>query len=318
MRTEFDFIQNLKQKYGLDRVGDDCAVLPKNGTSDMVVTVDMLVEGIDFRLDWTTPEFLGHKALAVSLSDIAAMGATADWAMLSIGVPPRLWDGGFLDGFYTGWYEVAAEYGVELIGGDVSRVPDQVVIDSIAGGTVPRGSAVLRTGARAGDEIYVTGPLGGASAGLGLLQKGHRIETVQDKAMLALLLRQLRPTPRLDEAGYLRSNSIATAMIDISDGLSADLKHLLDASKVGALVHARSIPVQSEGPTSKWGCATLENALHGGEDFELLFTVDPKAIPVDKLKRFHWIGTITENEGNLSLIVDTETRILEPKGYRHF
>src|SRR6188508_305989 len=107
MLTEFDFIHNIKLKYGLDRVGDDCAVLPKNEKTDLVVTADLLVEGIDFRLDWTTPEFLGHKALAVSLSDIAAMGAAPKWAMLSIGIPERLWKTDFLDLFYDGLHSLA-------------------------------------------------------------------------------------------------------------------------------------------------------------------------------------------------------------------
>lgn len=318
MRSEFDFIQNIKRGYGLNRVGDDCAVLPKDGRTDMVITADMLVEGIDFRLDWTTPEFLGHKALAVSLSDVAAMGAIPDWAMLSIGVPPGLWGDDFLDRFYAGWHQLAAEYGVELIGGDVSRTLDQLVIDSIVGGSVPKGEAVLRSGARPGDEIYVTGPLGGASAGLYLFQSGSRIETAQDDAIASLLLRQLRPNAQLDAAGYLRSNSIATAMIDISDGLSSDLKHLIDASRVGARLTAESIPVQGQYSNSGTPNPALENALHGGEDFELLFTVDPKKISPAKLANFHRIGDITANIGIIELIVDAETRILEAKGYRHF
>src|SRR5215212_5561852 len=107
MLTEFDFIHNIKLKYGLDRVGDDCAVLSKNEKIDLVVTADLLVEGIDFRLDWTTPEFLGHKALAVSLSDIAAMGASPDWAMLSIGVPRDVWRSDFVDEFYEGFFALA-------------------------------------------------------------------------------------------------------------------------------------------------------------------------------------------------------------------
>lgn len=314
MRSEFEFIQNIRHKYGLNHIGDDCAVLPQNDKTDLVITADMLVEGIDFRLDWTTPEFLGHKALAVSLSDIAAMGASPDWAMLSIGVPPGLWTDDFLDRFYAGWHGLALEFGVELIGGDVSRTPDQLVIDSIVGGSVPNGEAVLRSGANPGDEIYVTGPLGGAAAGLQLLQGGARIEAANDDVISSLLLRQLRPNPQLDAAGFIRTNAIATAMIDTSDGLSSDLKHVLDASGVGARIFAETIPLQNSAPPS----SALENALHGGEDFELLFTADPKKIPADKLTNFHRIGRVTANMGIIELIGDGKTHILEPKGYRHF
>ncbi|MGD9564391.1 MAG: thiamine-phosphate kinase [Pyrinomonadaceae bacterium] len=315
MRSEFDFIQHLKQKYALNRIGDDCAVLPRDGKTDMVVTADMLVEGIDFRLDWTTPEFLGHKALAVSLSDIAAMGAGPDWAMLSIGVPPGLWGDHFLDMFYTGWHELAAEHDVELVGGDISRVPDHLVIDSIVGGAVPKGQAILRSGAHPGNAIYVTGPLGGAARGLQLLQSGESIGKAAAD-VIPLLLRQLRPTPKLADGERLRSDSIATAMIDISDGLSSDLAHLINASGVGARLYADSIPV--EDPISGGSADALENALHGGEDFELLFTADPKKVSTANSSEFFRIGEVTANAGIIELIVDDETQILEPKGYRHF
>lgn len=318
MQSESDFIQHIKNKYGLFRVGDDCAVLPKDDKTDMVVTADLLVEGIDFRLDWTTPEFLGHKALAVSLSDIAAMGARPDWAMLSIGVPPGLWGDHFLDMFYSGWHELAAEHDVELVGGDISRVPDHLVIDSIVGGSVPRGGAILRSGARPGDEIYVSGRLGGAAAGLQSLQRGERLGSLADKQLLKVLLRQLRPNPQVRAAAFLISSAIPTAMIDISDGLSSDLNHLIEASGVGARLWMESIPIDDYAFISATSRTALENALHGGEDFELLFTVDPKKISPDKLANFHRIGLITTNEGIIELIVDGETQILEPKGYRHF
>lgn len=318
MRTEFDFIQNIKNKYGLTRVGDDCAVLPKDGESDMVVTADLLVEGIDFRLDWTTPEFLGHKALAVSLSDIAAMGGKPDWAMLSIGVPPGLWGDHFLDMFYAGWHELAAEHGVELVGGDVSRVPDQLVIDSIVGGSVPHSKAILRSGARPGDQIYVTGPLGGAAAGLHYLQRGERLESLKDMKLQPILLRQLRPNPRSAAAEYLSANEIPTAMIDISDGLSSDLHHLIDASGVGARLWVNSIPIEEYAFVDVTSFDVFERALHGGEDFELLFTVDPKKISPEKLSDFHRIGEVTITEGIIEVIGDGKTEILEAQGYRHF
>src|SRR5215203_2218629 len=119
MRSEFQFIRNIKGKYGLGRIGDDCAVVPKDPRTDLVVTADLLVEDVDFRLDWTSPESIGHKALAVSLSDIAAMGATPKWALLSIGIPECIWHGNFVDKFYDGWFRLSRRHKVELIGGDV-------------------------------------------------------------------------------------------------------------------------------------------------------------------------------------------------------
>ena len=194
MRTEFEFIRNIKEKYGLKRVGDDCAVLPKDSMTDLVVTGDMLVEDIDFRLTWTTAELIGGKALAVSLSDIAAMGATPKWAMLSIAIPKRIWNSSFVDKFYEGWTALAKHHDVELIGGDVSRAPDKIVIDSIVAGEVPIGKAVMRSGASPGDSIFVTGALGGAAAGLILLESGVRYAKASKKHK-ELIARQLRPTP---------------------------------------------------------------------------------------------------------------------------
>src|SRR5688500_5710321 len=160
MRSEFDFIRHIKKKYDLKHVGDDCAVLPKDSKTDLIITADMLVEDIDFRLGWTTGELLGAKALAVSLSDIAAMGGTPKWAMLTIGFPKRLWNTDFVDKFYLGWTTLADHHGVELVGGDVSRTPAKLVIDSIVAGEVPKGEAILRSGANPGDSIFVTGSLG--------------------------------------------------------------------------------------------------------------------------------------------------------------
>ena len=205
MVSEFQFIENLKSKYSLDKIGDDCAVLPKDAKTDLLLTADMLVEDIDFRLEWTTPEFLGHKALAVSLSDIAAMGGEPKWAMLSIGVPENLWNTAFIDRFYEGWFAIANEFGVELVGGDVSRSPDKVVIDSIVGGEVAKGKAILRSTAKPGDLIFVTGTLGGAAGGLKLLERGFLYTKEIREHTSDLLLRQLKPQPQLNIAKLLQT-----------------------------------------------------------------------------------------------------------------
>ena len=318
MITEFEFIQNLKEKYHLRKIGDDCAVLPKDARTDMVVTTDMLVEDVDFRLEWTTPEFLGHKALAVSLSDIAAMGADPKWAMLSIGVPEDLWNEDFLERFYSRWQMMARAFNVELIGGDVSR-SDKVVIDSVVGGEVARGKAILRSGAKPGESIYLTGHIGGASAGLKLLNDGSRYPSAAGPSFDGFLLKQLAPEPLVATGKWLLEKGFATAMIDVSDGLSSDLNHLCQASGVGAKVRADLIPV-SIPADSDLSIAErferLEECLNGGEDFELLFT--SKESQIFPFSKFIRIGETTADAGIEELAIWGQTTILEPKGYRHF
>lgn len=316
MRSEFDFIQNIKAKYELSHIGDDCAVLPKDAETDMVVTTDLLVEDIDFRLDWTTPKFLGQKALAVSLSDVAAMGAKPTWAMLSIGVPEKLWATNFPEEFFDGYHRLSTKYGVEIAGGDVSRTPDKLVIDSIVAGEVAKDQAVLRSGAKPGDSIFVTGPLGGAAAGLILLEQGHRYSPSSTSWQSKLLLKQLQPLPRngvdLREWG-------ASGMIDLSDGLSSDLSHVCRASGVGARIFANQIPIERKIVGLKLSAEQkLDLVLNGGEDFELLFTADEKKLLPEKLDRFFRIGEVTANVDTIELTDGVNTTILVPKGYRHF
>ncbi len=318
MRSEFDFIHHIKEKYGLRHIGDDCAVLPSDAQTDLLVTSDMLAEEVDFRLDWTTPELLGHKALAVSLSDIAAMCGVPNWALLSIGIPEHLWKGDFLDGFYAGWHKLADLYGVELIGGDVSRVAGKLVIDSTVLGKVARGKAILRSGAKPGDGIYVTGSLGGAAVGLRLLESGRRLAS-DDSPESRLIDRQMAPHPRLDLAPRLNADAGITSMIDISDGLSSDLRHICSASGCGAEIDAVKIPIDPD------ICVLdtpfddkIDLALNGGEDFELLFTADPKKFSAPADAEITRIGTVTATVGDIELIRDGERRLLAPGGYLHF
>ncbi len=316
MPTEFEFIRNLKDKYGLNRVGDDCAVLPKNSKADLVITADMLVEDIDFRLKWTTPEHIGHKALAVSLSDIAAMGGTPKWAILSIAVPAEVWDGGFVDRFYEGWFKLAQQHNVELVGGDVSRSSAKIVIDSIVGGETVKGHAVLRSGARPGDFIFVTGSVGGAAGALELLESGVSYAESRGKKR-RLLERQLCPTPQIEAGQHLSSRKLASSMIDISDGLGADLYHICDSSSVGAVINLDAIPV--DGDLDSF--SILEKrafAIGGGEDFELLFTSKREEIFDPKLPLIHRIGVVTANVGIVELVTDDSRSLLPRIGYRHF
>lgn len=319
MRSEFQFIEHIKSKYNLDKVGDDCAVLPMDGDTDLLVTADLLIEEIDFRLEWTTPEFLGHKALAVSLSDIAAMGGEPKWALLSIGVSENLWKTDFLDRFYAGWHELAGKYHVELIGGDISRSSDKAVIDSIVGGEVPKEKAIRRSGAKPGDAIFVTGYLGGAAAGLKLLDAGTRFDASLAAGIRHVLVRYLQPVPQVDTAKLLQQLSLATSLIDISDGFSSDLMHILHGSYLGARIHRAQIPVDPAiSATREFAPDALELALHGGEDFELLLTVDPERASEALDLGFHQIGEITQNTGVIEFIDGEELTILEPQGFQHF
>jgi thiamine-monophosphate kinase len=315
MVSEFQFINHIKKRFSLDRVGDDCAVLPKNETADLVITADLLTEDIDFRLEWARPEQIGHKALAVSLSDIAAMGGTPTAAMLSIGVPQTLWDNGFPEAFYHGWHELASQFGVELIGGDTSRSPDKLVIDSIVLGEVPRGKALLRSGARPDDAIFVSGTLGGASAGFALLESGRQnFADTEGK----IIDRQLRPLPQVDLGKRLRELGIVTSMIDISDGLASDLQHICEASGVGGVLDAAGIPIDPNLRDVMRFDESFDAAINGGEDFELLFTATESDaslladLPVTR------IGTIIPDRGKLEIIRDGTRETLVPSGFQHF
>lgn len=312
MTTEFEFISNLRRRFNLSKIGDDCAVLPKDSRTDLVITTDLLVEDIDFKIEWSKPEFIGHKALAVSLSDVAAMGAKPVWAMISIGIPQKIWTTDFVERLYDGYMRLAKKFNVELIGGDVSKTPDKIVIDSIAAGEIKRGKAVLRSGAKVGDLIFVSGELGGAAAGLKILENGKEIENA---AIENLLLRQLAPNPQTEIGQIIGAKNLATSMIDLSDGLSSDLAHICRASKVGAKIYAEKIPIAPQ-------ISELKSALDGGEDYELLFTVHPKnKLRLEKLLesfQFSRIGEITANAGIIQLIKDANAAILQPKGFQHF
>jgi thiamine-monophosphate kinase len=338
--NEFDFINKIRAHTETQDIssglvcgiGDDAAVFKSLTGTDVVVSTDLLVEDVDFRRDTTRPELLGHKALAVSLSDIAAMGARPRWAMLSIGLPDEVWKSGFAESFYNGFFRLAARYGVALIGGDVSRTPEKIVIDSIAIGECASQREVFRSGARPGDQIFVTGFLGDAAAGLRLLERGAQLSAVPDanadetpeRPIDHLLLRQLQPEPRVGWGLLLGEQQLATAMIDISDGLSSDLNHLCAESKVGALIDAAQIPIDQlvTELTGRRALDPLMLALHGGEDFELLFTVAPENVArlpkrVDGISATR-IGEIKEASGGVQIAEGAKVWNLEPGGWEHF
>jgi thiamine-monophosphate kinase len=323
MTSEFEFIEYLRRRSAkngkriVTGIGDDAAVVSPGGRKDMVVSADMMVEDIDFKLAWTTPQFLGHKALAVSLSDIAAMGAKPLWSIVSIGIPQVLWEADFLKEFYEGWYELAEKHQVKLVGGDISKTPDKVVIDSVVGGEAKKNRAVKRSGARPGDLLYVTGELGGAAAGLRLLGQTYQNTVFTEN----LIKRQLAPQPQCETGRILGEFRIATSMIDISDGLSSDLAHLCRESNVGAIIYEDRISVDKNLRALNFP-DELDLALNGGEDFELLFTV-PRRLrrdlrnKLEKLSATH-IGEITDEADEIELQGKDGLTQLKPAGFRHF
>jgi len=317
VKTEFEFIQNIKKSHSFEAIGDDCAVLLKDAESDLLVTADLLVEDVDFRRKWIDAESLGWKSLAVSLSDIAAMGGVPKWAMLSLGVPAELWQGDWLDRFYNGWHQLADRFGVELVGGDISRSPNKFVVDSIVGGDVPRGQAVLRSGAKPGDAIFLSGSIGAAAGGLTILQKNDGRDLSRN-ARERLIARHSHPTPRVELGIFLREHQMASAMIDLSDGLSSDIRHICKASGVGAEIEFEKLPIDADLYDLFKNDVYSSLALNGGEDFELLFTVPQEKISALENVDVSLIGTITKNAGVIELIRSGERTILDAGGYRHF
>jgi thiamine-monophosphate kinase len=402
--NEFDFIRSLRvqtrsRKHSarvVTGIGDDASLIAETANRNLVVTTDLLIEDVDFHRDAAPPRLLGHKALAVSLSDIAAMGARPFWSFVSIGLPAEVWKSNFKDEFFAGYLALADQYGVTLAGGDVSESKAGIVVDSIVLGEVRNDAAVLRAGARAGDQIYVTGTLGSAVAGLKLIQMGARLgedglaslprpgtrgrdmrsvpgakatgsvdeqgisptaregsgtepgavatgsertsamrsapggvatgslENSELKAIESLLLHQLRPSPRVGWGIVLGEERLATAMIDISDGLSSDLHHLCTESNVGALIQSSAIPIDKEviRLCGRRALDPLALALNGGEDFELLFTVSPEDIArlpkrVDGVP-ITCIGEVTDQSGSIKIAERNRVWDLRPGGFEHF
>lgn len=268
-------------------IGDDCAVLQPRIGHELVVTTDMLLENRHFRRDWSSPESVGHRCLARGLSDIAAMGAEPSAFFLSIAVPAelarrgRVWGGrSWMERFLDGLLALAAGHKVRLAGGDTGESPSGMLADVMVLGEVPEGKAVLRSGARAGDGIYVTGALGGAAAELARLEQNSRwrAETRELARAEGELHPHFFPQPRIRTGLTLRRRGLAAAMIDVSDGLSTDLDHLCEESKLRAEVDAASLPVDPlamEAERRGWAASALGLALNGGEDYELLFTARP-------------------------------------------
>ena len=296
-------------------IGDDCAVQQVAHGFDLLITTDFTLEGIHFRREWLPPEVVGRRCIVRGLSDIAAMGGDPATVFLSLALPKKL-PQRLVDSFMKGLLQMAAQFNAVLGGGDTAESPAGVCADIVVTGCIPHDRAILRSGARPGDEIFVSGSLGGAAAALHEFFAGRRPRP-QD------FPRHFAPIPRVAIGRLLREKQIASAMIDLSDGLSTDLAHICEESGVGAEITAAAIPRAQVG--RKKLPVSLELSLHGGEDYELLFTARPSVggalnrvpaqiagVPITR------IGRIIP-EKTLVLIDENGTRHrLRPKGWEHF
>jgi len=288
-------------------IGDDCAVLRLKPGFELLVTTDFCIENVHFRRVWHPSAAVGHRCLTRGLSDIAAMGGEPLACFLSLGLPadlPQSWVRGFLRGLLA----LARRYKVQLAGGDVSSAP-QITADIIVTGQVPSGTAILRSGANPGDRIYVTGALGGSAATLKQLYAGKKIKATKPDP-------HFFPAPRPEVGDFLRKRRLASAMIDVSDGLSVDLTHICDESGVSAILTSDKIPIGKG--------ANLDLALHGGEDYELLFTASKRAKVPSRIEgvSITQIGEIRNRRDYSSAIqiMDDNGRVrpLPQRGWEHF
>jgi thiamine-monophosphate kinase len=319
-KSEADFIgwvqrQTPRLSAGLTLgIGDDAALVGIPPGHELIITTDMSIEGVHFESRLHPPQAVGHRALARSLSDIAAMGGTPRYALISLALSRntgQLW----LKRVYSGLFALARRFGVLVIGGDTAITKGPTMLDVIMTGEVPRRRALRRSGAKVGDRIFVSGRLGMAALGLRLLQSGAPVRKTFEKVGLRS---HLFPLPQCVLGRFLSEHRLASAMMDLSDGLSIDLRRLCDASGVGASLFAEQLPV----PALPDNNDAMGLALHGGEDYQLLFTVPPaKASKIPR--RFgkvplHCIGEIRRPKVINLITPDGKTLPIEPKGYDHF
>ncbi|GGA08707.1 thiamine-phosphate kinase [Dyella caseinilytica] len=317
---EFSLIDRIRERTAQGRddvrlgIGDDAALLAVPAGQELAVAIDTLVEGVHFP-QGTSAADIGWKALAVNLSDLAAMGATPAWALLALTLPHA--DPSFIDGLATGFAQLAQPYRLALVGGDTTR--GALTLSVVVHGFVPPGKALLRSAAQVGDSVFVTGTLGDAAAGLKLVQQ-HANDT--DARAGYLIDRLNRPAPRV--AAGLALRGYANACIDISDGLLADLGHICASSKVGAEIDASLLPRSSALLDLFDDAASRDFALSGGDDYELCFTVSAQHVAAVQasLARLGCgatrIGRIVE--GDRVRVRDAAGQWLEPehRGWDHF
>ena len=295
-------------------IGDDAALVKVVPGQDLILTTDLSIEGRHFLRNLHPPRSVGHRALARALSDVAAMGGSPRFALVSIALSRPL-SRAWIEEFYSGLLGLADRFGVAVVGGDTALVPAQATIDVVVAGEVSAGKALRRSGARAGDQLFVSGWLGLSAAGLRLLQARAR----RSRATVEAIRAHLYPEPKCDLGRFLVRARLASAAIDISDGFSTDLGRLCAASGVGACLRAELLPRPDPGLL---GIDTLDMALHGGEDYQLLFTVPPhRAAEIPSLFRgvpLRRIGEIQKTRGLRLVGLDGKRRPLRPRGWDYF
>jgi thiamine-monophosphate kinase len=304
-------------------IGEDAAALKISEQKILLATCDLLVEDIHFNLRHTDSYHLGRKSLAVNLSDIAAMGGTPRFFLVSLAIPPHI-SVEFIDDLYRGIMEMAGEFNTQLVGGDTNASPDKLMIDITLLGEVDPDHLLKRSGTQVGDSIFVTGTLGDSALGFFALGMDNNLN--EPLSINTLTLRHISPYPRIKEGKAIAENHLASAMIDISDGLLADLKQILTLNMVGATVWTSQIPLSNDFKQFqiKQEHNKLDFALKGGEDYELLFT-SPKTkeqdiyglsqkikVPISK------IGEINSSDKLVVLDQNQKLYHLDDQGYDHF
>lgn len=295
-------------------IGDDCAIFRPCADFEYLISVDAFLENIHFP-SCTSPQDVGYKALAVSLSDVAAMGGDPIWVTMALAMPQQ--NDAWLAGFAQAFAELAEQYNVQLIGGDTTRGPLGVVVQ--IAGQVPVGGAITRRGANPGDVIYVTGVIGDAGLGLKIINNEVSID---NELSQPLLNRLNRPEPRVQLGRALRD--VASAAIDISDGLLQDLQHILDNSHVGAIIHVNQIPISIHYQNILDTLDGWQVPLSSGDDYELCFTVPPEnqwkieSLAVSAGCALTRIGEITREQGLVCLSSDGQELPIIKSGFDHF
>ncbi|MCR5003004.1 MAG: thiamine-phosphate kinase [Bacteroidales bacterium] len=291
-KGEFEFIDTIRRRFpapkGTLGIGDDCAVIPQKSGMDTLVSTDMLIEGSHFLLSDVKPYDLGWKSAAVNISDIAGMGGKPVATFLSFAVPKNT-DDSFLESFIEGYKDISSQFGIPLLGGDTVASNGSMCINVTILGQAPAGKARLRSTAKPGDIVYVSGTLGDSAAGLKVILEGIHRGPVEE----FLIDRHYHPQPRINLGLKLAMTDGVHAMMDISDGVASDLPHILEASGVSADIDVKALPLSDEirQAAATHGWDVLRLALEGGEDYELLVTADPSAdlrksglTPIGKIK----------------------------------
>ena len=325
---EFGLIRRIASRFnrdlpeGLTGIGDDCAVIPWTKSDCLLVTTDLLIEGTHFIASRIRPKDLGVKALAVNLSDIAAMGGQPLWAFLSLGLPEDT-EVRWLDAFFKGLQACAAEYETRLLGGDTTRSSKGLVIDIAVIGRAARRHVKFRSTAKAGDVIAVTGCLGGSLGGLRLLQEN----SLAGRDARFLIQRHVRPRPHIEEGRWLSRRRGVRAMMDVSDGINSDLRRIMHASRCGADIDLDRLPVSPalKRTATAYGWDLFSTAASGGEDYCLLFTADAASWPslASAFKKqfgrdLSPIGKITPASSGLRYFLNGKPSRLSEVGFEHF